>query len=224
MSYCARIQNIIDEADKPDLIPHEATSHLNGCRECRSFAAERSKLHELMSLSGRVTAPVNFNALLNERLSRVKSQKTSWFNARNFVRLGTATAGLALALLVAQYSGLLSNGPVDNNRNDKLIAGTDDPPQRPPEPDTTHQATVEPQSPVPPTGGGGGYVHPVSTGGRATTVRPPQETQARGIPIFIVRDRGREVEVPMLPVSVGMQQQVLNSSSRLQARSSDISY
>ena len=81
MSYCTKIQSIVDEADKPDVIPHEAASHISGCPECRSFADERTKLQELMASSARVTVPVNFNVLLNERLSRVKAQKSSWLSS-----------------------------------------------------------------------------------------------------------------------------------------------
>jgi hypothetical protein len=218
MSYCTRIQRVIDEVDKPDLIPHEAASHINGCPECRGFADERTKLQELMALNGRVTVPVNFNALLNEKLSRVKAQRSSWLNSGGFVRLGTATAALAVALLAVQYSGLISSKP--GNQVDQTAQNpAADVPEL-----NNHQVDPAPRpGPVEPPNS---FVSNASTTGRAVAIRASRESQVqgRGIPIFIVRDRDREVEVPMMPVSLGMQQQVLNSSGRQQLRSSDISY
>jgi hypothetical protein len=218
MSYCTRIQSVIDEADKPDLIPLEAASHISGCAECRSFADKRTKLQELMGLSGRVTVPVNFNVVLNERLSRVKAQKSSWFGSSGLLRLGTATAGLAVVVLAVQYSGLISSKPAVSTSEAPAMSESYNPPPEPP-----RQIDRRPTPAMNP--GGGRFVR-ASLGGERVTARAPRESQdqGRGLAVFIVRDRDREVEVPMIPFSIGSQQSVLNSSTRQQPRSSDISY
>jgi len=105
---CIKIKRIIDESDRPDVFPLEAAGHVAGCAECQTFANERAKLRELTGSVARVTAPSNFNALLNARLSRVKSQKSSWSSSAGFLRLGTATAGLLVVFVALQYGGFLS--------------------------------------------------------------------------------------------------------------------
>jgi hypothetical protein len=226
MSYCTRIQNAIDEADKPDLIPREVASHMSGCPECRSFADDRAKLQELLALGSRVTVPVNFNAVLNERLSRVKAQKSSWVSSIGFVRLGTATAALAVAVVAVQYSGILSGVPASQTDPNKIAGQSDVEPQVQP-PRAPELQPVPSGSPAPVVAvvdntrlsATHEYVRTAVRQSRET----PREQQRRGISI-LVRDRDQEFEVPIIGVSIGLQQQLLNASGRHQPRSTDISY
>ena len=72
MKGCNYIKRIIDEADKADQLPFEVTQHLAGCGNCERFAGERTALRRLMSSADRVSAPMNFDAMLGARLAEVK--------------------------------------------------------------------------------------------------------------------------------------------------------
>jgi hypothetical protein len=229
MSYCSKIRSIIDEVDRPDVLPFEAVDHLATCQGCQIFASDRTSLRTLLASDTRVTVPVNFNAVLTQRLTEIKAPKSFWFSAAGFVRLGGATAALAVALLAAQYGG--------------LFGGPSSPPAGPqasvPGSEMPAPAVVTPQAP--PAASSGGQLATATipdaeppaerrSQGRGRGTRPPSSTEpgtardSGGVTNFLVRDQGREVAVPMMTVSLGMQQQVLNSSARQQPRSADISY
>ena len=111
MKVCNRIKKLIDEADQPDAFSFEVSNHLSDCAGCKSFASERAALRSLLVLGERVSVPSNFNAALNARIAEVKTKKAfSWFSASSFMRLGTATAAVAVMVFVAQYGNLFSNG------------------------------------------------------------------------------------------------------------------
>jgi hypothetical protein len=222
---CIRIKRIIDEADRPDVFPLEAAGHLAGCPDCQTFADERAKLRELTGSVGRVTAPSNFNALLNERLSRVRSQKSSWLSPVGFLRVASATAGLLVVFVALQYGGFLSTkGPAADQQTARLAEGSqggglNDVVQ----PAAPTAVTVNPND----QGAGPMVTGTVRTVSRTNTVAPSRaQRPARqdGPPLLLVRDSNGDRTMPMIPVSVGMQQ-VLNASlGRQQPRSSDISY
>jgi hypothetical protein len=221
---CTRIKRIIDEADRPDVFPLEAAGHVAGCPDCRSFADERARLRELTGSVARVTAPGNFNALLNERLSRVKSQRSSWLSPAGFMRLGTATAGLLVVFMALQYSGFLSaKKPTEVQRQELANDGA-----RVKEPDkSTPFPPVPVDAPRPPTVASGDRTARSASWSKSSFVpasRTPRGTRQEGPPLLLVRDHNGDRTLPMIPVSVGMQQ-VLNASyGRQQPRSSDISY
>jgi hypothetical protein len=110
MKVCNHIREQIDEADKPDLLSFEVTGHIAECPDCERFAGERSALRMLVASSARVSAPINFDAVLNARLAEVKARRSSWWlGSPVYFRLGAATAGLAVMIFAAQYAGLLSD-------------------------------------------------------------------------------------------------------------------
>src|SRR6266851_8675401 len=110
MKGCDYIRERIDEADKPDLLSFEVTEHLAECPNCERFAGERSALRVLVASSARVTAPINFDAVLYARLAEVKAQHSFWWLSSPFYfRLGALTAGLVIMVFVAQYAGLFAN-------------------------------------------------------------------------------------------------------------------
>ena len=111
---CKYIQKRIDEADKPDLLPFDVSEHIGVCVDCQRFAAERSALRALVAAGSRVTAPVNFDAVLKARLAEVKTRQSFWWlGSPALLRLGAATAGVVIAVFVVQYTGLFSNNVVN---------------------------------------------------------------------------------------------------------------
>ena len=217
---CITIKRIIDEADRPDVFPLEAAGHLAGCRDCQSFADEREKLRELTGSMARVTAPGNFNALLNERLSRVKSQGSSWLSPAGFMRVGTAAAGLLVVFVALQYGGFLSTKrPVTVDQPADMLA------------DETKDATPAPAPPVVSVDQDHQVIHRLGAGpsrprtNPVSTSRTARATGQDGPPLLLVRDSNGDRTLQMIPVSLGMQQQIQNASAgRQQLRSSDISY
>ncbi|MEW6125440.1 MAG: hypothetical protein AB1757_00130 [Acidobacteriota bacterium] len=106
MMNCKRIQKQIDEADTPDLLPFEVTTHLESCPTCHGFADERLSLRQLLSAMPGITVPANFQAQLKARLEERKTQPTfAWFTPANYLRFGTAAAVLTIGVFVAQYAG-----------------------------------------------------------------------------------------------------------------------
>jgi hypothetical protein len=227
---CIRIKRIIDEADRPDVLPLEAAGHLPGCPDCQSFADERAKLRELTGSVGRVTAPNNFNVLLNERLSRVKSGRSSWLSPAGFMRLGTATAGLLVVFMALQYGGFLSSkGPVAVDQpTDKFAGGLQD--------DGAKDATPAPApAPAPDVVSVDQDTHVTRrlvaatsrSTARSNTVsisRTPKADRQDGPPRLLVRDSNGDRTMLMFPISVGMQQTLNASLGRQQPRGADTSY
>src|SRR6185503_863349 len=110
MNGCKYIRELIDEAEKPDLLPFDVSEHIVQCTECERFANERIALRQLVTAGTRVSAPINFDAVLKARLSEVKNRSPFWWlGSPAFLRLGAATAGAVAMLVVAQYTGWLSN-------------------------------------------------------------------------------------------------------------------
>jgi hypothetical protein len=236
MTNCNNIKRLIDEAEQPDLLPFETTHHLNACAPCRRFADERAGLRGLLSGMPRVNAPMNFDAQLKARMTTAKAKPSfTWLSPALYLRFGAASAALVVVVFVAQYNGMFSL--------EKNIASTDDA--------MASVATAQPGTSMPPTGkpitqppgseiGKPEVVKPVgpsdatlaviatpSRGNRKVrpvVVRLDEESTPDRVPGLIVRRSGREVELPMLPVSLGAQQQLINRSSRSSVQPIAISF
>ena len=217
---CIKIKRIIDESDRPDVFPLEAAGHIAACPACQSFADERAKLRELTASVARVTAPGNFNALLNERLSRVKSERFSWLSPAGFMRVGTATAGLLVVFVALQYGGFFSpKTPTGDQPQAKAIPLVE--PGASPSPGKSEDRTFThgyntPEEP---------HVRVTPRSGSKTVnvaTRTAREEPQDGPAAALVRDRNGERKVPILSVSFGSEQSVANGSARPQPR--DISY
>ncbi|HJQ26717.1 MAG TPA: hypothetical protein VKA60_22565 [Blastocatellia bacterium] len=114
MKVCSEIKRRIDEADDVESFDIEVSRHTDACADCRRFAGERAALRQLLATAAKVTAPPNFNAVLEARLADVKSRPPlAWLNAAFYLRVGAATAALAVAVLVAQYNGLFNRSRVE---------------------------------------------------------------------------------------------------------------
>ena len=239
---CTKIKRIIDEADRPDVFPLEAAGHVAACPQCRTFADERAKLRELTGSVTRVTAPGNFNALLNERLSRVKSQRSSWLSSAGFLRLGTATAGLLVVFVALQYGGFLS--PRTPPPDSRSVEGTGEAALHPTPPTSDPSSKTDLLAQAAPANQGGSNQvvadasrqtpHGAGTASRASRTRyakesrtPKEEAPQNDPSVLLVRDRnGGDRAYPMIRFSIGMQQQMMINASygRPQPRTSEISY
>jgi hypothetical protein len=117
MKVCSEIKRRIDEAEDVEQFDIEVARHTDACGECRRFADERAALRNLLATTARVTAPPNFDAVLEARLAAVKAhQPLAWLNPAFYLRVGAATAALAVAVFVAQYNGLFGTSPVEETQ------------------------------------------------------------------------------------------------------------
>lgn len=112
MKVCNEIMRRIDEADDLESFDFQISRHTAECGDCQRFASERAALRGLIGGTARVTAPVNFDAMLKARLAEAKAVKPlAWLNAAFYLRAGAVTAALVVAVFVAQYNGLFSASP-----------------------------------------------------------------------------------------------------------------
>jgi hypothetical protein len=221
---CEDIRKIIDEADRPELLPLEATNHLESCSQCGSFADERTRLRSLLSSPPRVSVPANFNAVLNERLTAAKRRTLGgWIGQYAFMKFSAAAAAAAVFLFAVQYSGVFSN------LNKKTLDASASKPSQA-EPLTAHAPAPPPRAPEGELAAGGGG--PIADGGRVlvpTPTRNRQTYRAAKTPLPIIssdesdfNDGGallvrmpnsdREIIVPT--VNVGAQTLVYSNAGR----------
>ena len=107
MVGCNQTKRLIDEADRPESLPFEASSHVARCPDCGSFAEERARLRSLLGSGTRVSVPMNFDAVLKARLAKTRARPAfGWLSPAAYLRLGVATAGLVVMISAAQYVGL----------------------------------------------------------------------------------------------------------------------
>jgi hypothetical protein len=110
MIGCKQVKRFVDEADNPALLPYEAASHLDSCPPCKQFAHEMAALREMLASTERVSAPLNFDAVLRARLAeRVSSRTPAWLAPAFLFRFGAATAALAVAIIAAGTGGLFTS-------------------------------------------------------------------------------------------------------------------
>jgi hypothetical protein len=202
MKGCNRIREQIDEADKPDLLSFEVSKHIAECPDCERFAGERSALRMLVASSARVSAPINFDAMLNARLAEVKARRASWWlGSPVYFRLGAATAGLVVMVFAAQYAGLFSDrskGGRESIAPSDLVYGPDEKstvPQPPPmidAPSPQYRAHSSAFLNGKPRRSGGGVTAPVYL-------------TAEDGGVVLVRGQNGELDVQMPTVSVGAQ-------------------
>lgn len=210
MKVCNHIREQIDEADKPDLLSFEVTGHIAECPDCERFAGERSALRMLVASSARVSAPINFDAVLNARLAEVKARRASWWlGSPVYFRLGAAAAGLVIMVFAAQYTGLISDQskrPAEPVTLDGLAHGPD------------INLKLDEKLPVPPPQGpviiAPGPQYPVAHSSASVSGRPrrsgggvaaPTYLTAEDGGVVLVRGQNGEMDVQMPTVSVGAQ-------------------
>lgn len=235
MMGCNYIKRLIDEADKSDLLPFEASEHIGGCVDCERFSDDRAKLRGLLASESRVTAPMNFDAVLKARLAEAKGRSAfRWLSSPGYMRLGTATAGLVLMIFAAQYAGLFSDHSNQSAESKAVVTGPPASPGGPP----SAGPTFQPASPV-------GGAAPVVIAGTASKPRQyyPQNIRAgrtdvasrgRTAPgayftaedggVVLVRGRNGNMDVPMPTVSVGAQPLLYVSAGQRAVRNAGNSF
>ena len=210
MNGCKYIKERIDEAEKPDLLSFEVTEHIGQCDDCERFAIERTALRKLVAGGTRVSAPINFDAMLNARLAEVKARRSFWrLGPTAYLRLGAATAGLVVMIFAAQYAGLFSANPKHPDESQSREAV-----QIPTTPTPFDSGLSAPGvAPPGPVVASSGRQYPVSSGtprvrrgdflvGRAA---PAGYLTAEDGGVVLVRGRNGDMDVQMPTVSVGAQ-------------------
>jgi hypothetical protein len=215
MTNCNQIKRLIDEAEQPEVMSFEATHHLNACTSCRLFADERASLRALLNGIPRVNAPINFDAQLKARINTAKAKPAfSWLSPALYLRFGAASAVLLIGVFVAQYNGMFSI--TNNSAAVDVPVLTITPPmaQAPGTDDVKLPVTSERISPrvmvatTVASNRGNHRVQPV-------VAKLEDDSMSNRVPgVIFRRSSGTDVEVPMLTVSVGAQQGLINRSNR----------
>ena len=221
MNSCKSIRELIDEADNPNLLPFDVSQHVDACRECERFSAERAGLRNLLGSGVRVAAPMNFDAMLAARLAETRNRGwLSWLAPASYFRLGAATAGVAALVLVAQYSGLFSSNVTPRQQDTVATTKSNQPEGRPsakPVPD----AGMVPDNPGP-----SQRVTPIVMGPRinpsrlaAATigrVRSRETVSSDDLGVVLVRGQNGGSDVQMPTVSLGAQPLLYVSAGKQQ--------
>lgn len=109
MVSCNKIRRLIDEADHPESLSFEASSHVASCPDCGVFAEDRTRLRRLLASGSRVSVPMNFDAVLKARLAQANARSAfAWLSPAASLKLGATAAGLVVMIFAAQYGGLFS--------------------------------------------------------------------------------------------------------------------
>lgn len=227
MNGCKYIRERIDEADKPDLLPFDVSEHIGQCLECERFAGERITLRELLAGGNRVSAPINFDAMLKARLAEVKDRRSFWYlGSPAFLRMGAATAGLVVMVFAAQYAGLFSN---DDPGTTQSVAREAASSPTPGAADFKPPMTVNP--PLPPIAVA---VHASHGSERVSRGRRGYVYVERAVPagymtaedggVVLVRGNNGDLDVQMPTVSVGAQPLLYVSAGQRTARTVGTSF
>ena len=239
MMGCNYIKRLIDEANKSDLLPFEASEHIGGCVDCERFADDRARLRRLLASEIRVTAPMNFDAMLKARLADAKGRSAfAWLSSPGYMRLGAATAGLVLMIFAAQYAGLFSdhsNQSAESKAVAKAVVTL--PPAQPSGPPsaTATLQTTPPISVAPPVVIAGTapkprQYYPQNVRAGRTEVAPRGRTApgayftAEDGGVVLVRGRNGDMDVPMPTVSVGAQPLLFVSAGQRAVRNAGNSF
>jgi hypothetical protein len=229
MNGCKYIRKLIDEAEKPDLLPFDVSEHMVQCTECERFANERSALRQLVAAGTRVSAPINFDAVLKARLAEVKSRSPFWWlGSPALLRLGAATTGAVAMLVLAQYTGWLSNNTPPANES---IAKQAMPAPAAPAPSSGELVPLPVAPPTHPEPSGSvrqlQATRKPSTGRRAVPVdsaMPAGYLTGEDGGVVLLRGRNGDVDVQMPTVSVGAQPLLYVSAGQRTVRSVGTSF
>lgn len=230
MNSCKYIRELIDEADKPDLLSFEATEHIERCDDCGLFAIERASLRKLIAGDRRVSAPLNFDAMLNARLAKVKARPPFWrLDTAGYLRFAAAAAGLVVMIFGAQYAGLFS----DNTKGTSAeLASSTNPlpaPNRmdPVSPSQPSAIVTRPKVPQPALSSPSNAALAIrSKRGDlpVNKVAPPGYLTVEDGGVVLVRGRNGDMDVQVPTVSVGAQPLLYVSAGQRTVRNVGISF
>lgn len=216
MVGCNQTRELIDEADNPESLSFQASSHIEACPGCERFAAERARLRSLLVSGPRVSVPINFDAVLKARLAEAKSRRSfAWLTPAGYLRLGGATAALAVIVFAAQYGGLFSRAPAGSQET--VAVGQEQPTGRVPTQSTAqvNSGIVVPAlgSPTPGKPGRRGNFYSARVAAAGVPVDVPREDYLHEDGgVMLVRGPNGEGEMSLPMVSVGAQSMVYASA------------
>jgi len=211
MNRCKYIKELIDEAEKPDLLPLDVEAHIAKCSGCKSFANERNALRSLLGSNVRVSAPPNFDAMLRSRLAEVKARRSFWWlGSPGYLRLGAAMATSIVMFAVAQYAGLFSGKPTSDRRPQEPQERALVTPEPPAALSPIVPAPIIPQGitgnePVRYTASRGRRPVPIDEPATAAYANPSAGYLSPEDGVVLVRGRNGDADVQMPTVSVGAQ-------------------
>lgn len=232
MIGCNQVKRLIDESDNPALLAYEAASHVDACPPCRQFAHERARIREMLASTERVSAPVNFDAVLRARIAeRAASRVPAWLSPALYMKLGAATAVVFVAIIAAQTGGLFGEAQPESS-GDAQVAAAKQPESRPESREADSRVaplgapTGSSQAGIP---AGSRRVRPIEprqVGFNRASSRPVR-ISARSLAaervsgmhpldgaVMLVRGKDGEREVPMPTVSVGAQSLLYQNAGR----------
>ena len=227
MKGCNYIRGLIDEADKPELLPFDVNDHISRCGDCETFANERARLRGLLASSTRVTAPVNFDAMLSARLAETRERGAfSWLSPAGYLRLGAATAVLVVMVFAAQQVGLFSD--LSKRTAESNEVATAQVPAEKSKPSAAAPAAPLPERTDIARSGGvesGKVTSRLPKSARVAVVlsgpvTPTSYSTGEEGGVVLLRGSNGSADVPMPTVSVGAQPLLYVSAGQRQARSS----
>ena len=212
MVGCNQTRRLIDEADRPESLPFEASSHVARCPDCESFAEERARLRSLLGSGTRVSVPMNFDAVLKARLAKTRARPAfGWLSPAAYFRLGAATAGLVAMISAAQYIGLFGK---DNptGQQQTMTATTEQPrviaPAQPAVAATVRRVGVGPRNAFPASFPRGNRFNARAGGAGVRLDVPREDYLHEDGGVMLVRGANGDPDVSLPMVSVGAQSRV----------------
>ena len=235
MVGCNQTRRLIDEADRPESLPFEASSHVARCPDCESFAEERARLRSLLGSGARVSVPMNFDAVLKARLAKTRARPAfGWLSPAAYLRLGAATAGLVAMIFAAQYGGLFSrDNPAGQQQTSiptavqpGLIAPTQPAVAAQSEDATVRRVAVGPRNTFPASFPRGNRYNVRAAGAGVRLDVPREDYLHEDGGVMLVRGANGDPDVSLPMVSVGAQSRVYAgaNSGRLISRTIGTSF
>ena len=99
---CETVRRELEELRLHDECSMDATQHLRGCRECREFYQQQTKLRQIVGSLGTVEAPPDFDFRLRARLANESSSAGFHFRA---LQWSFASKGFAAAAMILLFVG-----------------------------------------------------------------------------------------------------------------------
>ena len=112
---CKAVRREIDQTDLAGQLTTEASDHLLGCAECRTFEAEQRSLQGLMASLDKVAAPSDFDFRLRARLAREKGRPRRDVGISSFAIIPRSIAAVALVMLIAVAGIVVKNWLASRN-------------------------------------------------------------------------------------------------------------
>lgn len=121
---CQNIRREIEEADHTEAVSAAVSGHLTGCSPCETFYAEQSKLRQIVSDLGTVSAPNDFEFRLRARLAGEKRGTSQRFRLAG-ASFGLKSAALAaLLLMIGSAAVILSLRPDSTDSSVATLPGS----------------------------------------------------------------------------------------------------